>query len=178
MHRLMILPFVALALAACGSNADDGTTGTDISIDAVTDEGNPVKASSDGKTGEVAIDVPGFKANIAMPKVKLDADNFDIDGVKLYPGSKVISMKVDQVMRSAGSSDNKKGSVRIGFDAPATPDVVKTWFLEELKGNDKFTVSPTGSGFAGTNEDGDPFTLDLRPGTTGHTTGSMMISAG
>jgi hypothetical protein len=178
MHRFLIIPLAALALVGCGSSADDGSSGTDISIDAVSDEGTPIKASSDGKTGEVAINVPGFKANIAMPKVKLDADNFDIDGVKLYPGSKVISMKVDQVMRSTGSNDNKRGSVRIGFDAPATPDVVKTWFLKELKGNDKFTVSPTASGFAGTNEDGDPFTLDLRPGITGHTTGSMVISAG
>jgi len=174
MRQLIILPFAALALATCGSSSDGATPGTDISIDVTTDEGNPVKASSDGKTGEIAIDVPGFKANIAMPKIKLDADNFDIDGVKLYPGSKVISMKVDQVTRSAG--DNK-GNVRISFDAPASPEVVKAWFLEKLTANDKLTVKSTVSGFAGTSKDGDPFMLDLRPGETGHTTGSMIISA-
>ena len=177
MRQLIILPFAALALAACGSSSDDGTLGTEISIDATTDEGNPVKASSDGKTGEIAIDVPGFKANIAMPKIKLDADNFDIDGVKLYPGSKVISMKIDQITRTTGSAGDNNGTVRISFDAPATPDVVKAWFSEKLTGNDKFTVNPTANGFAGTNKDGDPFTLDLRPGVTGHTTGSMIISA-
>lgn len=176
MRQFIILPIAALALAACGSSSDDATPGTDISIDATTNEGNPVKASSDGKTGEIAIDVPGFKANIAMPKIKLDADNFDIDGVKLYPGSKVISMKVDQITRSAGSADDKKGTVRISFDAPASTEVVKAWFLEKLTANDKLTVNPTASGFAGTSKDGDPFTLDLRPGETGHTTGSMIIS--
>ncbi len=177
MRQLIILPFAALALAACGASSDDATPGTDISIDATIDEGNPVKASSDGKTGEIAIDVPGFKANIAMPKIKLDADNFDIDGVKLYPGSKVISMKVDQITRTAGSASDNKGNVRISFDAPASPEVVKAWFLEKLTANDKLTVTPTASGFAGTSKDGDPFTLDLQPGETGHTTGSMIISA-
>lgn len=171
MHRLMILPFVALALAACGSNADDGTTGTDISIDAVTDEGNPVKASSDGKTGEVAIDVPGFKANIAMPKVKLDADNFDIDGVKLYPGSKVTSMKIDKP-----SKGNDNANVRISFDAPASPDVVKTWFLEKLGDDDKFTVTATATGITGTGKDGDPFSLELQPAEAGHSNGTIIVS--
>lgn len=174
MRRFIILPFAAFALAACGSRSDDATPGTDISIDATTEEGNPVKASSDGKTGEIAIDVPGFKATIAMPKIKLDADNFDIDGVKLYPGSKIVSMKVDQVTRGAG---DKRGNVRISFDAPATPDIVKAWFLEKLTANDKLTVNPTKNGVAGTNKDGDPFTLDLQPGETGHTSGSVIISA-
>lgn len=174
MRQLIILPFAALALAACGSKADDGKPGTDISIDAVTDEGAPVKASSDGKTGEIAIDVPGFKANIAMPKIKLDADNFDIDGVKLYPGSKVTAMKVNQ---TEGSSDGKKGNVSIRFDAPATPDVVKAWFVEKLTGNDKFTVTQTANGISGTGKDGEPFMLDLQPGETGQTIGSMTISA-
>jgi hypothetical protein len=171
MRQFLIAPLVALALTACGSNADDGKTGTDISIDAVSEKGNPIKASSDGKTGEVAIDLPGFKANIAMPKINLDADNFDIDGVKLYPGSKVTSMKVEAL---SGKKDN--GNVRISFDAPAAPDVVKAWFLEEISGNKKLTVSATATGLTGTNEDGDPFTLDLQPGEAGHSIGSIAIS--
>ena len=85
-------------------------------------------------------------------------------------------MKVDQITRSAGSTGDDKGNVRISFDAPASPDVVKAWFLEKLTANDKLTVNPTASGFAGTSKDGDPFTLDLRPGEAGHTTGSMIIS--
>ncbi len=171
MRQFLIAPFFALALTACGSNADDGKTGTDISIDAVSDEGNPIKASSDGKTGEVAINLPGFKANIAMPKINLDADNFDIDGVKLYPGSKVTSMKVEAL---GGNKDS--GNVRISFDAPAAPDVVKAWFLEKMSDNKKFAVSTTPTGLTGTNKDGDPFTLDLQPGEAGHSIGSIAIS--
>ncbi len=177
MRQLIIPPFAALALVACGSKSDDGKAGTDISINAVTDEGNPVKASSDGKTGEVAIDAPGFKASIAMPKIKLDADNFDIDGVKLYPGSKVTAMKLDQLAGTKDSESEKRGTVRIRFDAPAAPDVVKAWFVEKLTGNDKFTVTQSINGISGTGKDGEPFMLDLQPGESGHTMGSMTISA-
>jgi hypothetical protein len=171
MRYLIIFPFAALALAACGSTNDDGKPGTDISIDAATDSGKPVKASSDGKTGEIAIDVPGFKANIAMPKIKLDADNFDMNGVKLFPGSKVTSMNLSQL-----SEDKDKGSVRISFDAPATPEIVKAWFLEKLANEDEFSVSQTVNGIRGTVKGGEPFVLDLKPGESGHTIGTLAIS--
>lgn len=176
MRQFIIIPFAALALAACGSNADDGTTGTDISIDATTDEGGVVKASSDGKTGEVAINAPGFKANIAMPKVNLDADNFEMNGAKLYPGSKILSMKVDNVMRAAGTKSDGSATVRITFDSPATPDVVKAWFLNKLVSTAKYSLTATPDGMTGTNEDGDPFTLNLRPGEKGHSIGTMIVS--
>jgi hypothetical protein len=176
MHRFLIVPLAALSLASCGPSADDGAPGTDISIDAVSDEGAPIKASSDGKTGEVAIDVPGFKANIAMPKVNLDAGDFEMNGAKLYPGSKILSMKVDNVMRAAGTKGDGSATVRISFDAPATPDIVKAWFLEKLVNTAKYTLTATPTGMTGTNEDGDPFTLTLRPGETGHSIGTMIIT--
>jgi hypothetical protein len=176
MRQSIILPFVALSLTACGASADDGKIGTDISIDATSDEGGVVKASSDGKTGEVAINAPGFKANIAMPKVNLDADNFEMNGAKLYPGSKILSMKVDNVMRAAGTKGDGGATVRISFDSPATPDVVKAWFLEKLVNTAKYSLTATPEGMTGTNEDGDPFTLNLRAGETGHSIGMMIVS--
>jgi hypothetical protein len=176
MRRFLIVPLAALALTGCGSSADDGTPGTDISIDAVSDEGTPIKASANGKTGEVAIDVPGFKANIAMPKVNLDAGDFEMNGAKLYPGSKILSMKVDSMMRAAGTKGDGNATVRISFDSPATPDVVKAWFLEKLVKTAKYTLTATPTGMTGTNEDGDPFTLTLRPGETGHSIGTMTVT--
>jgi hypothetical protein len=176
MRPFLIVPLAALALAGCGVNANDSNPGTDISIDAISDEGNPVKASSDGKTGEVAIDVPGFKANIAMPKINLDADNFEMNGAKLYPGSKILSMKVDHIMRAAGTKGDGSATVRISFDSPATPDVVKAWFLEKLVDTAKYKLTATPTGITGTNEDGDPFTLTLRPGEIGHSIGTMIVT--
>ena len=176
MRYSIMIPFAALALTACGASADDGKTGTDISIDATTDEGEVVKASSDGKTGEVEINAPGFKASIAMPKVNLDSENFDMDGAKLYPGSKILSMKVDNVMRAAGTKGDGGGTVRIRFDSPAAPDVVKAWFLNELVNTAKYSLTATPEGLAGKNKDGDPFTLNLRAGEAGHSIGTMIVS--
>jgi hypothetical protein len=176
MNKLLIVSLAALALSGCSSSADDGTLGTDISIDAVSDEGTPVKASADGKTGEVAINVPGFKANIAMPKIKLDSEDFEMNGVKLYPGSKILSFKLDNVMRAAGTEGGGAATVRISFDSPATPDVVKAWFLEKLVNTAKYKLTATPTGMTGTNEDGDPFTLSLRSGEIGHSIGSMVVT--
>lgn len=171
MRYLIFVPLLALSLAACGADADDGKPGTDINIDVVTDEGKPVKASSDGKSGEIAIDIPGFKANIAMPKIKLDADNFDLGKVKLYPGSAVSAMKVERA-----GKDAEYGTVTVHFDAPATPEVVKAWFLEKLTEQDGFTVAATATNISGTNEDGEPFALEVAPAADGHSSGTISIS--
>jgi hypothetical protein len=176
MRQFLIVSFAALIVCGCGSSADDGTPGTDIRIDTVSDEGTPLKASADGKTGEVAIDAPGFKANIAMPKIKLDAGDFEMNGVKLYPGSKILSFKLDNVMRAAGTKSDGGATVRISFDSPAAPDVVKAWFLEKLTSTAKYTLTATPTGMTGTNEEGDPFTLDLRSGENGHSIGSMVVT--
>jgi hypothetical protein len=111
-----------------------------------------------------------------MPKVNLDADNFEMNGAKLYPGSKILSMKVDNVMRAAGTKGDGGATVRISFDSPATPDVVKAWFLEKLVNTAKYSLTATPEGMTGTNEDGDPFTLNLRAGETGHSIGMMIVS--
>ncbi len=39
----------------------------------------------DGNTGAVAINVPGFSGKLDLPKIHLDADDFEMNGVHLYP---------------------------------------------------------------------------------------------
>ena len=179
MRALLILPFAMFTLSACGASADadDGTTGTDISVNMTSDEGGTVKASANGKTGEVVLDVPGFKANLAMPKINMGSDNFNMNGVSLYPGSKVISMNVDNVMRVAGTKGPDGATVRITFDSPAKPEVVKAWFLDKLVKTAKYKLTATPNGMTGQDEKGNPFALDLRPGSPGHSIGNMAISS-
>lgn len=55
-RSLLLLGIFALPLAGCG---DDGKEGTTISLNSMTEDGN-VTAGVDGKTGEVAINAPGF----------------------------------------------------------------------------------------------------------------------
>jgi len=92
--RTIVLPVIALsALSACGSR-DKDAEGTSVSINAKEKDGN-VAINADGKTGKVSVNLPGFNADLKLPKMMLDHSNFDLDGVKLYPESKVRSVVVN-----------------------------------------------------------------------------------
>jgi hypothetical protein len=165
MNRLTFcLVALALPLAACGSqNRDEGTT---ITLNASDADGN-VTAAMDGETGKVSLDLPGFSANIDLPKIQLDASDFDLNGVHLYPGSQITTVNID------GKNDN--GAVRIGFDSPAAPETVRDWFAPRLK-DAGFTVRTEGTGLAGTTDEGKPFGMALVPADGGHTTGTITLS--
>lgn len=163
--RLITLLVTSSLLAACNSHGE----GTNFSLDATTESGGKVKAGVDGTTGGVTIDAPGLKAAIALPKIQLDADDVDISGVKLYPGSKVTGMNV-----TANDRTHSGGQVRIAFDAPADAATVKDWFGKEMT-KKAFKFSASAAGLSGTTEDGDAFSLDLKPGAAGHTSGTLNV---
>ncbi len=162
----VIVSAAVLLLAACNSQGP----GTNISFDAKTDSGGTVKATADGKTGDVSIDAPGFKAAISLPKIQLDANDVDISGVELFPGSKISGMSI-----FAGDSKAKgSGNLRVAFDAPADVTTVQSWFDKEMKKHG-FTLAAGSSGLTGTTVDGDPFSLELKPGASGHSNGVLAI---
>jgi hypothetical protein len=98
----------------------------------------------------------------------LDHSNFDLDGVKLYPDSKVRSVMVDA--DETGGQD--KAKVRILFDSPADPGKVKAWFKTGFVDEEiKYVETPTG--FTGTTGDGDAFSLTLAPNGSAATSGTI-----
>ncbi len=144
----IILPLVALALAtsACSKSNDEGTS---ISIDA----GNG-SAAVDGGTGEVTLDTPLIKGKIKLPKLQLTADDFDINGVHLYPGSTLGAMNVN----ATGKDD---GIVSLTFDSPAPVATVRDWLRGEFeKAGTKVEVE--GDSLRGMTED-KAFRIDLQP---------------
>nr|WP_295671415.1 hypothetical protein [Sphingomonas sp.] len=160
----------AASLTAC----DNGKDGTSISINATDTDGNSV-ALVDGKTGQMSLNVPGFSGKITLPKIKLDADNFDMNGVHLYPGSTISGMNVDA--RDNGGKEKDSGVVKVNFESPATPDTVRGWFLEKLNGNAKFKVKEGGNGLIGTTDEGKPFKLDLAPDGAGKSKGVIILGS-
>lgn len=158
----------ALPLAACG----DGKDGTTIAFNASGADGNVV-AGVDGKTGDMSINAPGFSGKISLPKIKLDADNFDMNGVHLYPGSKIAGMNIDahDDGKPGGNSD---GTVKVTFESPATPDTVRAWFEDKLN-HAGFTVHADGTGLSGMTDDHKPFMLDLAPDGSDHAKGTITI---
>ena len=157
--RLAFLIPPMLLLAACGQK-DEKKTETEISINADGEGGGvQIKAGQDG--GKLKIGgKDGTAINIDIPDfVDLDVQgDFDIDGVKLYPGSTVT--KVDVNASDRGGAD--KATVNLGFTSPAAPAKAADWMAAEFakKG---IKVTRDGDTLAGTDEDGDDFTIRFGP---------------
>lgn len=164
-RTILLSTFALCALSACGSR-DDGKDGTNISINA-KDKDGVVAINADGKTGKVNVNLPGFSADLKLPKMMLDHSNFDLDGVKLFPGSKVRGVVVN-------ADEGDKAKVRISFDSPADAAKVKDWFKSGLGEHEvKFSETPTG--FSGTTNDGDAFVMTLTPNGAAATSGTIDI---
>lgn len=165
MIRSVLCAIVLLPLAACGSGKDGAT----ITINSSGADGNVL--ADIGGNGEATIDTPFFKGKVKIPKLKLDASNFDMNGVHLYPGSTISTMNVDAHDRPGKDDD---GTVRVSFASPAAPGVVRDWFRDKLTGAG-FTLDNKGEGLAGKTNEGQPFSLDLVPDGTSRTKGVISI---
>lgn len=145
-----VLLLTLLSLGAC----DRPDEGTSVSINA---EGGNVLGAIDGKTGELKVDVPGFQGSLKLPRIKLDADNVDLNGVKLYPGSTVDGIDI------AGGEKGGGEGVRLSFTSPAAAATVRDWLGERLS-RAGFTIQARENGLMGTTDEGKPFRLEMRPG--------------
>lgn len=172
MRLVLAAALLALPLAAC----DDNKPGTSISINAADDDGNTA-AHVDGATGTVSLKTPVFSGSLKLPKMHLTADDFDMNGVHLYPGSTISGLNVEAQDNKAGDNDADKdsGIVHVRFESPADPATVRDWFATKLN-HAGFSVAPSGNGLAGTTDDKKPFKLDLKPADNGHATGEITIN--
>lgn len=173
MLRPFLLATLALQLAACDSDRGDGTSIT-INRNDNGSDGNAA-AAIDGKSGAVRIDLPGFKGEFTLPKIKLNADDFDLNGVHLYPGSTIDSVDVDgSGGDDPGGDGEKKSGVRIAFSSPAAPAAVRDWFVGRLQGAG-FTLHSEGNAIVGQDKDRKPFRMDLAPEGADRSAGTIVI---
>ena len=138
------------SLAACGSGP-----GTSISINATSDEDGNASIATDAN-GHVAIKAPGFDGAIKLPQFHINAADFDVNGVKLYPDSTIDALNVD----AEGKAGKDKGEVHIAFRSPAAAATVQRWFRDRMVARG-FKVETDGMGLKGTTDEGDPFRLAL-----------------
>lgn len=158
---LLLLP---LALAACGGE------GTSISINAHSDDGDNAVFSLNN--GAASVKSEGFEGSFKVPNIKMTADNFDMNGVKLYPNSTITSFNVDATDHPGDKKD--EGKVTAAFSSPADLAKVQAWFREKLTAKG-FKFGQEGNGFAGTTTDGERFTIDLSADGSDKTNGKMVI---
>ncbi len=159
MNRFFAPLLLPIALAACHGNAN-------IDIDGNDTDGNSV-ISTDAN-GRIQIKAPGIQGSITLPKMPLDAKNFDIDGVTLYPGSTLKNLKVNDTSRE------KEGQVIVEFESPAAPTVVRDWFRDNMT-KQGFKVTTKDDNLIGTTDDGQPFALQLSATGAGKTKGLMQV---
>lgn len=171
---LLLLPLLA-GVSACDVEtstdaADTNATGTNININATSGKGEDVRITADGDTGKVSVNLPGFDANVTLPKVMLKDSNFDIDGVKLYPGAHVTSVNIQGDKSGTGDGNH----VQIIYSAPADPKPVRDWFAKAFA-DKSISTTVAGESLSGKTRDGTPFAMTFAPGKAGTTTGTIVI---
>ena len=157
--RLAFLIPPMILLTACGSEEKKSGEGTEVSINAGDEHGGvQIKTGKDG--GNIKIGGDGAAINLDIPDfVELDIESdFDIDGVKLYPGSKVTKVDVNATDRNGA----EKATVKLGFTSPAAPAKAAEWMAGEFakKG---VKVTRTGDTLAGKDKDGADFRINFVP---------------
>jgi hypothetical protein len=161
-ENLMLRPAVPFALclilAACNG---DGTT---ISIDGNDDDNSSVTTDANG---QIEIHAPGLSGSLKLPKMTMRAEDFEVNGVKLYPGSTMKTFHVD-------SRGDKDGKVTLSFESPAAPDTVRDWFRDNMT-KQGFKVATSGDNLSGTTDDGQPFAVTLDGDGGGKTRGKMQV---
>jgi hypothetical protein len=165
--RLFPLLLLAMPLAACNGPSSS------ISIDAKTDaDGNSTVLVDNGT---VSIKGEGFQGSFRMPKINIDAEDFDINGMKLYPGSTIHDFHLDAKDRPG--DDNDKGNVSVRFESPAPLAKVQAWFRDGMTKRG-FKFSQKGDGFTGTTAKGETFDIDLSGDGADKAKGKIEVSGG
>lgn len=159
---ILLAATALLALAACDRSKSD-------TAEATRETAKPV---ADGDPGKFELKLPGgFEAKINLPADMGDSNEFDIDGVGLFPGASVRSIAVD----AADVRETKTAFVRIGFNAPADAAAVADWYQKQFDEND-IKVSRSGETLSGTTDDGNAFTLALESAGAGASRGLLTIA--
>lgn len=171
--KLMVpaLMCAALGVAACDEPADQPAKGADVAIVAANESGKRVfEAAADGETGNVTVTTPGFDVNLRLPKIALGADDFDIDGVKLYPGSTISQLRVDAADKG-GKGGKDEAAIDVSFTSPASAKTVAGWFARRFT-QKQIAFERAGDTLTGQTADGDAFVIELADETVGGALGA------
>lgn len=153
----------ALLLGACGDSAtsdkQDAGDVEQVTINAKGEDGGSVAISANDDGSRVSIKGDGVNINADLPGIEginIGRD-FDIDGVKLYPGAKITSVNVNA---DSSKPEGQKGQVEFGLTAPAAPPVVLDWYAKAFAAKGIATTTK-GATLAGKTKDGDSFAILL-----------------
>jgi hypothetical protein len=152
--RAVAVLLLAGCVAACNVQARHDTGNGDGNV-----------AISGGEDGKLSFDLPFAKGEVKLPQGSMRNGEFDIDGVKMFPGGHITGFAV--------IAADKGTDVDIAFHAPAPPDKVRAYFLDEF-GKKGIEASASGDAVTGTSKDGSRFEIHVQP-NGGGSQGSVKI---
>ena len=106
--------------------------------------------------------------DVDLPSISLDSDDFDLNNVSLYPGTKVTGLNVN-------GEDDEGGKVTLNFVSPADVETIIGWFESKMVEED-FIVSKDGNVLKGKTDDGDSFLLKLSEKSAKETKGALQFT--
>ena len=152
MNRSALFLLVPL-LAGCNVHSKNPANGDDnVTINA-------------DESGHVSFNLPFMQGKVKVPTTMMRNGNFDIDGVKLMPGSSVTGFSLD--------AQHEGATVNMTFNAPASPDEVRSYFVDQFK-QKGVEAALAGDSVAGKSKDGSPFVINVSP-AAGGSTGTIEI---
>lgn len=156
-------------LAACEMKA--GKDDADMASVKLGEGGNVAITAGDGADG-VSLSIPGFEGKMKIPGMELSGDDIDIDGLRLYPGSKLNGLNITD-QKGPGN-----GLVDMRFTSPATPDKVAAHFAAGARAENFSDITVADAGGKTTltakNLDGDDLAITMEP-AKGGTGGRILI---
>jgi len=154
MNRSVLLMPVAL-LAGCNVQSSNPAN-ADENVTISADEG-----------GNVAFNLPFVKGQVKVPSRFMHNGDFDIDGVKLMPGSQVTGFSV--------FAKDKGSTLNMTFTAPASPDAVRSYFVDQFK-QKGVEAALAGDAVSGKTKDGSAFTIQHGAAASG-SNGTIVIQS-
>ena len=110
------------------------------------------------ESGHIAFNLPIAEGKLKVPTSMMHNGNFDIDGVKLMPGSSVTGFNLD--------AHDHGATVDMSFNAPASPDEVRSYYIDQFK-KQGVEAALAGEAVTGKSKDGSPFTIQVGPAQDG-----------
>ena len=139
---LLLVPM----LAACNMHSKNPADG---------DENVSIHAD---ESGHIAFNLPIAEGRVKVPAAMMHNGNFDLDGVKLMPGSSVTGFNLN--------AGHDGATVDMSFSAPASPDEVRSYFLGQFK-EQRVQAALAGDSITGKSKDGSPFIIHVSPAPNG-----------
>lgn len=161
---VLMMSVPLLLLAGCKVKVDTDKGGNDSASVTIGADGNVAISADDGAEG-LSVSVPGFEGKMKIPGLELGGDHMDIDGMKLYPGTKLSGISVfDQ-------GGEGHGKVDMRFTSPASPDQLSAYYTDAARaaGFSDIAAKKEKGGVVVTavKGDGDRLTISANPATGG-----------